>query len=56
MENILLQGEKQPGMQIVNTCISYSGTTKKALRWTKELLELKEIAEKITGAAFNSCF
>ncbi len=34
---------------------SYSGTTKKALRWTKELLELKEIGEKITGAAFNSC-
>ena len=34
---------------------AYSGTTKKALAWTKELLELKEIAERITGTSFNSC-
>lgn len=34
---------------------AYSGITKKASAWTKELLELKEIAEKITGAGFNSC-
>jgi len=34
---------------------TYSGTTKQALLWTKELLELKSIAETITGHPFNSC-
>ncbi len=34
---------------------TYSGTTKQALLWTKELLELKSIAETITGHTFNSC-
>lgn len=34
---------------------TYSNTTKEALLWTKELLELKEITEKITGVKFNSC-
>ncbi|OEK07656.1 DNA methylase [Flavivirga aquatica] len=34
---------------------TYSKTTKKALPWTKELLELKEIVEKHTGETFNSC-
>lgn len=34
---------------------TYSNTTKRALKWTPELLELKEITEKITGAKFNSC-
>lgn len=34
---------------------TYSNTTKSALPWTKELLELKEIAEKKSGATFNSC-
>jgi alkylated DNA repair dioxygenase AlkB len=34
---------------------TYSGTTKQALTWTKELLELKKIAEQITEATFNSC-
>ena len=40
-----------------NTGLSYtySHTTKLALTWTKELLELKKISEEITGAAFNSC-
>jgi alkylated DNA repair dioxygenase AlkB len=34
---------------------SYSNTTKKALPWTTELLELKAIIEEKTGETFNSC-
>lgn len=34
---------------------TYSNTTKKALTWTKELLELKQIVEKTSGDSFNSC-
>jgi alkylated DNA repair dioxygenase AlkB len=34
---------------------TYSNTTKQALPWTKELLELKALAEAKTGATFNSC-
>ena len=34
---------------------TYSKTTKYALPWTKELLELKKIVEEKTGATFNSC-
>ncbi|MBU3025201.1 alpha-ketoglutarate-dependent dioxygenase AlkB [Zobellia galactanivorans] len=34
---------------------TYSKTTKTALPWTKELLELKEIIENKTGETFNSC-
>lgn len=34
---------------------TYSNTTKQALGWTKELLELKTIIEKQTGEHFNSC-
>jgi len=34
---------------------TYSNTTKRALPWTKELLELKNIAEERTGEKFNSC-
>jgi len=34
---------------------TYSNTTKQALPWTKELLELKQLTEKITGDTFNSC-
>lgn len=34
---------------------TYSKTTKSALPWTKELLELKEIVEHKTGETFNSC-
>lgn len=34
---------------------TYSNTTKKALPWTKELLELKQIVEHETGETFNSC-
>ena len=34
---------------------TYSKTTKKALPWTKELLELKTAVEKETGEFFNSC-
>lgn len=34
---------------------TYSNVTKRALPWTKELLELKSIAEKETGETFNSC-
>jgi len=34
---------------------TYSKTTKVALPWTKELLELKLMIEKISGAQYNSC-
>jgi len=34
---------------------TYSGITRHALKWTDELRELKVIAEKQTGAGFNSC-
>ncbi len=34
---------------------TYSKTTKLALTWTMELLELKEIIEQNTGETFNSC-
>jgi len=34
---------------------TYSNTTKQALPWTKELLELKGIVEKLSGSSFNSC-
>ncbi len=38
-----------------NYVYNYSGTSKKALHWTKELAELKAIVEKTTGEQFNSC-
>lgn len=34
---------------------TYSKTTKSALPWTNELLELKELIENKTGETFNSC-
>ena len=34
---------------------TYSSTTKRALAWTKELSELKQIVEKYAGTKFNSC-
>lgn len=34
---------------------TYSNTTKYALPWTKELLELKNLIEKESGETFNSC-
>ena len=34
---------------------SYSKRTRKALQWTNELLELKNIVEKISKTKFNSC-
>ncbi|HAY45877.1 MAG TPA: alpha-ketoglutarate-dependent dioxygenase AlkB [Gammaproteobacteria bacterium] len=34
---------------------TYSKTTKRALPWTKELLELKALVEQKTGEQFNSC-
>lgn len=34
---------------------TYSNTTKQALAWTKELLELKTISEKLTNEKYNSC-
>jgi alkylated DNA repair dioxygenase AlkB len=34
---------------------TYSNTTKKALPWTKELLELKNLTEQKLGESFNSC-
>ncbi|WP_229723865.1 alpha-ketoglutarate-dependent dioxygenase AlkB family protein [Chryseobacterium sp.] len=34
---------------------TYSKSTKTALAWTNDLLELKKIAEQKTGETFNSC-
>lgn len=34
---------------------TYSNTTKRALPWTTELLELKSMAEERTSEKFNSC-
>ena len=34
---------------------TYSKTTKTALLWTPELIELKKLAEQLTGATYNSC-
>jgi alkylated DNA repair dioxygenase AlkB len=34
---------------------AYSNTTKKALPWTKELMELKKIVENVSGENYNSC-
>jgi alkylated DNA repair dioxygenase AlkB len=34
---------------------TYSKTTKKALIWTPELLELKQLAESKSGETYNSC-
>ena len=34
---------------------TYSNTTKRALPWTADLLELKAVAEEKTGETFNSC-
>ncbi|WP_116787059.1 alpha-ketoglutarate-dependent dioxygenase AlkB family protein [Flavobacterium psychrotrophum] len=34
---------------------TYSNTTKHALSWTPELLELKKLAEEVTGETYNSC-
>ncbi len=38
-----------------NYAYTYSNTTKEALPWTKELLELKAMVETITNTKFNSC-
>jgi alkylated DNA repair dioxygenase AlkB len=34
---------------------TYSNTTKQALPWTKELLQLKQKVEEVSGETFNSC-
>ena len=34
---------------------TYSNITRQALKWTKELLELKQLVEEKTGESFNSC-
>ncbi len=34
---------------------TYSNTSKKALAWTKELVEIKSIVEEKTGETYNSC-
>lgn len=38
-----------------NYSYSYSNSTKQALSWTKELLELKACIEKLSETTFNSC-
>ncbi len=34
---------------------NYSNSTKQALQWTKELIRLKQLVEKLTEVYFNSC-
>lgn len=34
---------------------TYSNITKKALKWTKELIEIKALAEEKSGETYNSC-
>ena len=38
-----------------NFAYTYSNTTRIALEWTKELLDIKQLAENITGVNYNSC-
>lgn len=38
-----------------NYSYTYSNTTKEALPWTRELLELKALTEELCGTSFNSC-
>jgi alkylated DNA repair dioxygenase AlkB len=38
-----------------NYSYAYSGTTRHALPWTKELLELKALVEGLTATVYNSC-
>ena len=38
-----------------NFSYTYSNTTKQALAWTKELLELKHLSEQLTNEKYNSC-
>lgn len=38
-----------------NYAYTYSNATKYALPWTKELLELKNIAERLSVSTYNSC-
>jgi alkylated DNA repair dioxygenase AlkB len=38
-----------------NFAYTYSNTTRYALDWTKELLEIKQLAEQLTGVVYNSC-
>ena len=39
----------------INFEYTYSNTTKLAMPWTRELLEIKAVTEKHTGEQFNSC-
>ncbi len=34
---------------------TYSNTTKQAFAWTKEIFELKQLVEELSGIKFNSC-
>jgi len=34
---------------------TYSGTTRHGLPWTEELIELKTLSERLSGAKFNAC-
>jgi alkylated DNA repair dioxygenase AlkB len=38
-----------------NYTYAYSNITRESLSWTSELLELKGLTEKLTGARYNSC-
>ena len=60
MENIIIFGKHIVAKRKVawygdsDYLYTYSNTTKQALAWIKELLELKQIVEKWTETKFNS--
>ena len=60
MENVIIFGKHIVAKRKVawygdsDYLYTYSNTTKQALAWIKELLELKQILEKSTETKFNS--
>jgi alkylated DNA repair dioxygenase AlkB len=60
MENVIIFGKHIVAKRKVawygdsDYLYTYSNTTKQALAWIKELLELKQIVEKWTETKFNS--
>lgn len=51
----IITGRKVAWYGDTNFSYTYSNTTKEANIWIPELLSLKQLAEEITGATFNSC-
>ena len=53
--NILLLKERLHGYGNSEYLYTYSNAAKRALAWTKELSELRQIVEELAGIKFNSC-